>query len=102
MDSYNNIDLKELLASAALEDGELAEKLDKEGADKLTFQKIEWKADEEVGGFERELVGIYVQKKPFISCTARHQESDHFLNLGRVNEIERSGQALQDVLVRSI
>ena len=58
MDSYTNIDLKELLASAALE--ELAEKLDKEGADKLTFQKIEWKADEEAGGFERELVGIYV------------------------------------------
>ena len=53
-------DLKELLASAALEDEELAEKLDKEGADKLTFQKIEWKADEEAGGFERELVGIYV------------------------------------------
>ena len=60
MDSYINIDLKELLASAALEDGELAEKLDTEGADKLTFQKIEWKADEEVGSFERELVGIYV------------------------------------------
>ena len=56
MDSYNNIDMKKLLASAALED----EELDKEGADKLTFQKIEWKADEEVGGFERELVGIYV------------------------------------------
>ena len=60
MDSYINIDLKELLASAALEDGEIAEKFDTEGADKLTFQKIEWKADEEVGGFERELVGIYV------------------------------------------
>ena len=60
MDSYNNIDLKELLASAALEDGELAEKLDKEGADKLTFQKIEWKADEEAGGLKRGLVGIYV------------------------------------------
>ena len=60
IDSYNNIDLKELLASAALEDEELAEKLSHEGADKLTFQKIEWKADEEVGGFERELVGIYV------------------------------------------
>ena len=60
MDSYANIDLKELLASAALEDEELAEKLSHEGADKLAFQKIEWKADEEVGGFERELVGIYV------------------------------------------
>tara|TARA_B100000575_G_C23003470_1_gene578154 strand:- start:104 stop:319 length:216 start_codon:yes stop_codon:yes gene_type:complete len=60
MDSYANIDLKELLASAALEDEELAVKLDTEGADKLTFQKIEWKADEEVGSFERELVGIYV------------------------------------------
>ena len=60
MDSYTNIDLKELLASAALEDEELAEKLSHEGAGKLTFQKIEWKADEEVGGFERELVGIYV------------------------------------------
>ena len=48
MDSYNNIDLKELLASAALVDEEIAEKLDQEGADKLTFQKIEWKADEEV------------------------------------------------------
>ena len=43
-----------------LEDEELAEKLSHEGADKLTFQKIEWKADEEVGSFERELVGIYV------------------------------------------
>ena len=60
MDSYNNIDLKELLVSAALEDEELAEKLSHEGAGKLTFQKIEWKADEEVGGFDRELVGIYV------------------------------------------
>ena len=60
MDSYINIDLKELLASAALEDGEIAEKFDTEGADKLTFQKIELKADEEIGGFERELVGIYV------------------------------------------
>ena len=60
MDSYNNIDLKELLASAALEDEKLAEKLDKEGADKLAFQKIEWRADEEVAGFQRELIGIYV------------------------------------------
>jgi hypothetical protein len=60
MDSYTNIDLKKLLASAALEDEELAEKLDKEGADKFSLQKIGWKADEEVGGFERELVGIYV------------------------------------------
>ena len=60
MDSYNNIDLKELLASAALEDEKLAEKLDKEGADKLAFQKIVWRADEEVAGFQRELVGIYV------------------------------------------
>ena len=47
MDSYTNIDLKELLVSAALEDEELAEKLSHEGADKLTFQKIEWIADEE-------------------------------------------------------
>ena len=60
MDSYTNIDLRKLLACAALEDEEFAEKLSYEGADKLTFQKIEWKADEEVGGFERELVGIYV------------------------------------------
>ena len=60
MDNDTNIDLRKLLASAALEDEELAEKLNKEGAGKLTFQKIEWKADEEVGGFERELVGIYV------------------------------------------
>ena len=60
MDSYTNIDLKELLASAALEDDELAEELRNEGADKLTFLKNEWKADEKVGGFERELVGIYV------------------------------------------
>jgi hypothetical protein len=60
MDSHTNIDLKKLLASAALEDEELAEKLDRKGADKFTFQKIEWKADEEAGGFERELVGIYV------------------------------------------
>ena len=60
MDNDTNIDLKKLLASAALEDEEIAEKLDKEGADKLAFQKIEWKADKKVGGFERELVGIYV------------------------------------------
>ena len=37
MDSYNNFDLKELLASAALEDEEFAKKLSHEGADKLTF-----------------------------------------------------------------
>jgi hypothetical protein len=102
MDSHTNIDLKKLLASAALEDEELAEKLDRKGADKFTFQKIEWKADEEAGGFERKLVGIYVEKKPFISCTARHHESDHFLISRRENEIKRSGQALQNVLVRSI
>ena len=60
MDSYTNIDLRKLLASAALEDEEFAKKLSHEGADKLTFQKIEWKADVKVGGFERELVGIYV------------------------------------------
>ena len=60
MDSYTNSDLKKLLASAALEDEKLTEKLDNEEADKFAFQKIEWKADEEVGGFERELVGIYV------------------------------------------
>jgi hypothetical protein len=60
MDSHTNIDLKKLLASAALEDEELAEKLDRKGADNFTFQKIEWKADEEVGGFDRELVGVYV------------------------------------------
>ena len=44
MDSYTNIDLEKLLASAALKDEELAVKLDKVGADKLTFQKIEWTA----------------------------------------------------------
>ena len=98
MDNDTNIDLRKLLVSAALED----EELDKEGAGKLTFQKIEWKADEEAGGFERKLVGIYVEKKPFISCTARHHESDHFLISRRENEIKRSGQALQNVLVRSI
>ena len=60
MDNDTNIDLKKLLASAALEDEKLAEELDRKGADKFTFQKIEWKADEEAGGFERKLVGIYV------------------------------------------
>ena len=60
MDSHTNIDLKKLLASAALEDEKLAEELRNEGVGKFAFQKIEWKADEEVGGFERELVGIYV------------------------------------------
>ena len=60
MDNYINIDLKKLLASAALEDENLAEELSNEGVDKFAFQKIEWKVDEEVGGFERELVGIYV------------------------------------------
>ena len=60
MDNDTNIDLREILASAALEDEKLAEELRNEGADKFAFQKIEWKADEEVGGFQRELVGIYV------------------------------------------
>ena len=60
MDSYTNIDLKKLLASAALEDEELAEKLEEVGADKFAFQKIAWKTDKEVGGFRRELVGIYL------------------------------------------
>ena len=60
MDNDTNIDLKELLTSAALEDEKLAEELRNEGVDKFAFQKIEWKADEEVGSFERELVGIYV------------------------------------------
>ena len=61
MDSCINIlDGKNLLASAALEDEKLTEKLDNEETDKFPFQRIEWKADEEVGGFERELVGIYV------------------------------------------
>ena len=61
MDSYTNLDLKELLASAAFEDEEIAVKLDKEGADKLAFQKIEWTAaDTKIGRIERELVGIYV------------------------------------------
>ena len=59
MDSCINIlDGKNLLASAALEDEELAEKLEEVGADRFAFQKIEWKADKEVGGFGRELVGI--------------------------------------------
>jgi hypothetical protein len=60
MDNDTNIDLRKLLASAALEDEKLAEELRNAGIDKLAFQKIEWKVDEEVGGFERELVGIYV------------------------------------------
>ena len=60
MNNDTNIDLRKLLASAALEDEKLAEELRNAGIDKLAFQKIEWKADEEVGGFERELVGIYV------------------------------------------
>ena len=60
MDKHTNINLKKLLASAALEDEELSIKLSNEGADKFTLQKIEWKADEKVGGFERELVGVYV------------------------------------------
>ena len=46
MDSYTNIDLKELLTSAALEDEELAEELRNEGVDQFAFQKIEWKAGE--------------------------------------------------------
>ena len=60
MDNDTNIDLKKLLASAALEDEKLAEELRNEGVDKFAFQKIEWQADEEVGGFERQLVVIYV------------------------------------------
>jgi hypothetical protein len=60
MDNHTNIDLKKLLASAALEDEELSINLNNEGADKFTLQKIEWKADEKVGGFEMELVGVYV------------------------------------------
>ena len=62
MENHININLKKLLASAALENEELSIKLSNEGADKFALQKIEWKADEKVGGFERELVGVYVQK----------------------------------------
>ena len=60
MENHTNINLKKLLASAALEDEELSIKLSNEGADKFALQKIEWKAGEKVGGFERELVGVYV------------------------------------------
>ena len=60
MDNDTNIDLRKLLASAALEDEKLAEELRNEGVDKFAFTKIEWKTDKEVGGFERELAGIYV------------------------------------------
>ena len=60
MDNDTNIDLRKLLASAALEDEELSINLNNEGADKFTLQKIELKADEKVGGFEMELVGVYV------------------------------------------
>lgn len=60
MDNDTNVDLRKLLASAALEDEKLAEELRNAGIDKFAFQEIEWKADEKVGGFERELVGIYV------------------------------------------
>ena len=41
MDNDTNIDLRKLLASAALEDEELSIKLNNEGADKFTLQKIE-------------------------------------------------------------
>ena len=60
MENHTNINLKKLLASAALEDEELSIKLSDEGADKFTLQNIEWKADEKVGEFEGELVGVYV------------------------------------------
>ena len=60
MDNDTNIDLRKLLASAALEDEELSINLNNEGADKFALQKIEWKADKKVGGFERELVGVCV------------------------------------------
>ena len=60
MENHTTINLKKLLASAALEDEKLTEELRNEGVDKFAFQKIEWKADEKVGGFERELVGVYV------------------------------------------
>ena len=60
MDNHTNINLKKLLVIAALEDEERSIKLSNEGADKITLQKIEWKADEKVGGFERKLVGVYV------------------------------------------
>ena len=60
MDNDTSINLRKLLASAALEDEELSINLNNEGADKFTLQKIEWKADEKVGGFERELVGVCV------------------------------------------
>ena len=66
MDNDTNIDLKKLLASAALEDEEFSINLNNEGADKFTLQKIEWKADEKIGGFERELVGVYVWKTPSV------------------------------------
>ena len=60
MDNGTNIDLRKLLASAVFEDEKLADELRNEGVDKFAFQRIEWKADEEFGEFERELVGIYV------------------------------------------
>ena len=60
MDNHTNIDLEKLLASAALDDEEFSIRLNNDEEDKFTLQKIEWKADEKVGGFERELVGIYV------------------------------------------
>jgi hypothetical protein len=60
MENHTNINLKKLLASAALEDKELSVKLSNDGADKFALQKIEWKADKKVGGFERKLVGVYV------------------------------------------
>ena len=39
MDNHTNIDLRKLLASAALEDEKLAEELRNEGIDKFTLQK---------------------------------------------------------------
>ena len=70
MDNYTNIDLRKLLASAALEDEKLAEELRNEGADKFAFQKIEWKADEGVGGFERISQNLCVDE-PFITGTVQ-------------------------------
>ena len=70
MENHTNINLKKLLASAALEDEELSIKLSNEGADKFALQKIEWKADEKVGGFERELViGCLCVEESLSSCT---------------------------------
>ena len=61
MDNY--IDIKATLSKrffTSAEDKKLAENFKNREQDEFSFQKMEWKADNEVRGFRGEFIGIYV------------------------------------------